>query len=112
MSQGLFMVKPQILESRRLKTVVRHIEDEGFNILDMCVISITGPQFEAFMANMKQGFESVELTLYSQGRCALFAVSHRSDEFYVHGGRVEQGAKVRFFPGEEAVEMWFGKLTK
>jgi nucleoside diphosphate kinase len=108
---GLFLVKPQILEKRRLKTVVRLIEDEGFQILDMCLLQIQGVEFEAFMHRMKQGYEPVEVTLYSQGRSALFAVSHRSDEFYVHGGRVEQGSKARFFPGDDAVETWFGKLS-
>lgn len=109
---ALIMVKPQILESRRLKTVVRHIEEEGFQILDMCMIDIKGHEFEAFMAVMGQGYEPVEVTIYSQGRCALFAVAHKSDEFYVHGGRVEQATKARFFPGDAAVETWFGKLSK
>lgn len=103
------MVKPQILEKRRLKTVVKLIEDEGFRILDMCTIEIQAQTFENFMQSMKQPYEAVEVTLYSQGRCALFAVSHKSDEVYVHGGRVEQGSKARFLPGEAAVCDWFGE---
>lgn len=112
MALGLFLVKPQILEQRRLKTVVRLIEDEGFQILDMCTIKISAAEYEDFMKAMNREYEAVEVTLYSKGRCALFAVSHRSDEYYVHGGRVERGSKAIFFPGEAAVKEWFGTIPK
>jgi nucleoside diphosphate kinase len=112
MNLALILAKPQLLEKRRLKTVVRLIEDEGFFLLDMCLLHITPYEFEAFMKQINQTYEPVEATLYGQGRSALFAVHHKSDEFYVHGGRVEQGSKARFLPGAAAVETWFGKLSK
>lgn len=112
MNLALILAKPQILEKRRLKTVVRLIEDEGFVLLDMCLHSITPFEFESFMKQINLPYEPVEVTLHSQGRSAFFAVSHKSDEFHVHGGRVEQGSKARFIPGASAVETWFGKLSK
>lgn len=112
MALGLFLVKPQILEKRRLKTVVRLIEDEGFQILDMCTLALKAVEYESFMKAMERIYEPIEVTLHANGRSALFAVAHKSDESMVHGGRVEQGSKAQFFPGEAAVETWFGKLSK
>lgn len=92
--------------------MVRLIEEEGFQILDMCMLEIKPFEYENFMKAQVRAYEVVELMLISQGRSALFAVSHKSDEYYIHGGRVERGSKAAFFPGEAAVEEWFGAIPK
>jgi nucleoside diphosphate kinase len=107
---GIFLVKPQLLEKRRLKTVVRLLEEEGFQILDMCMLRIKASEFEAFMKSINQAYESVEVTLLTQGRSALFAVSHKSIHYLVNAARVERASKAQFYEGDIAVETWFGKL--
>lgn len=92
--------------------MVRLLEEEGFTILDMCMLQISPLEYENFMKAQGRPYEAIEVTLVGQGRSALFAVSHRSDEYYVHGGRVERGSKATFFPGEAAVKEWFGAIPK
>lgn len=91
---------------------MRLLEEEGFHILDMCLLEIKPIEYENFMKSQSRPYEAIEVTLVGQGRCALFAVSHKSDEIFIHGGRVERGSKATFFPGEAAVWEWFGALQK
>jgi len=112
MKPGIFLAKPEILRKKQFHILIMALETEGFEILDACLIRARPDQYVSFLRGFQQPVPSKDLTAYSAGRAGIVAVTYLGDEHASTVRSVEAGTGARHFPGEYAIEYWFGKLQK